>query len=326
MTRTVPEGFTVKGVSTLYNAEGEVAAQWVKSRAEDEDRAAAQREFVAELCSQVKPRKRIVPAPKKTDAELCVGYPIGDHHMGMYAYAAETGGDYDLKIASQTLAAAIDYLVDRSPSADEAIVANLGDFLHADNRGNRTPASGHVLDVDTRYSRVIRVAAFGLAHAIERALEKHKRVRVVNVPGNHDPDSASWLSLVLEAWFKNEPRVTVDISPAQFLFYQFGQNMICMTHGHTIKLEEVPATMAAYQPEMWGTSKYRVAWTGHVHHSQRLALKGNRGAKVESFGVLPPNDAYGASRGFLSHREMHAITFKRAGGELGRATYNVDLQ
>src|SRR5690554_4591912 len=36
MTRTVPDGFRVKGVSTLYRDDGTVAAQWVKSQADAE--------------------------------------------------------------------------------------------------------------------------------------------------------------------------------------------------------------------------------------------------------------------------------------------------
>ena len=31
MTRTVPDGYMVKGVSTYYNAEGKPSGQWVKS-------------------------------------------------------------------------------------------------------------------------------------------------------------------------------------------------------------------------------------------------------------------------------------------------------
>lgn len=324
MTKPAPEGFTVKGTSTLYGPDGELKAQWVKTNADDKARVEAMRDFVEELCANVKPRKPVA-GPKRADVDLLVGYPIGDHHWGLYSHAAETGADYDLNIAKDQLASAVDYLVDRSPTSDRALLANLGDYFHIDNRSNKTPASGHVLDVDTRYSKVIRLASFGLAHAIERLLRKHKTVHVVNVPGNHDQDSASWLALVMEAWFRNEPRVTVETSPSPFLFYQFGMNMICMTHGHTIKLEEIPGTMAAHQPEMWGSTKYRVAWTGHVHHASRLSLKEYRAAKVETFGVLPPNDSYGISRGFLSQREMHAITFKKSGGELGRTTYNADL-
>ena len=324
MTKSVPDGFNVKGVSTLYDEDGNVRAQWVKSQADIEKQQELQQLFVDTLCSHVTPRKR-TKSPKISTKDLLVGYPIGDHHFGMYAYAAETGGDYDLKIAKQELASAVDYLVDAAPAGENAILANLGDYLHIDNRTNKTPASGHILDVDTRYSKVIKVAAFGLAHAVDRLLEKHKRVRIVNVPGNHDLDSANWLSLVMQAWFKNEPRVEVDMSPAIFLFHQFGANMICMTHGHTVKLPDLPQIMASLQPVMWGDTKYRVAWTGHFHHSQTVIGKENRGAIAEQFGVLAPSDAYNASLGYQSQREMHAITFKKSGGVLCRTTYNADL-
>ena len=35
MTRTVPEPFVVRGVSTYYNKDGKAAGQWVKSRLDD---------------------------------------------------------------------------------------------------------------------------------------------------------------------------------------------------------------------------------------------------------------------------------------------------
>jgi predicted phosphodiesterase len=325
MTKTTPEGFSVKGTSTLYDPGGVVKLQWVKTQRDQELRQEIMRQFVEELSDTVTPRKRIALGKKSTAKDLMVGYPIGDHHWGMYAYAAETGGDYDCKIAKKVLADAVDNLVDAAPAAETALLANLGDYLHMDNRSNVTPASGHMLDVDTRYSRVIRLAAFGLAHSIERLLEKHKRVRMVNVPGNHDQDSASWLSLVMQAYFRNEPRVEIDMSPAVFLFYRFGANMICMTHGHTVKLENLPSIMASLQPQMWGETTYRVGWTGHVHHSQTVIGKENHGAVAESFGVLGPCDAYSASRGHGARREMNAITFKRDGGIKCRATYNADL-
>src|SRR5688500_15399227 len=44
MTRTVPEGYSVRGVSTLYDGDGVVRAQWVKSRLEDELRLEMARE------------------------------------------------------------------------------------------------------------------------------------------------------------------------------------------------------------------------------------------------------------------------------------------
>lgn len=313
------------GTTTLVNQDGEIKLQW--QRAAQNAERAAMKAFVEGLAEEVKPRKRIPKSGTKipkAGKDLLVAYPIGDHHTGMYAWAEETlGADYDLDEAERLLHEATDYLVDSSPAAEQALMVNLGDFIHADNRSNKTPASGHILDVDTRYSKVAKTAARALCYATERLLAKHKTVRVVNVPGNHDPDSTYWLSIVLEAWFRNEPRVAVDMSPAKFLFHQFGKNMLCMTHGDRLKLQELPSIMAALQPQMWGETIYRYAWTGHVHHSQTVIGKENRGAIAESFGVLPPNDAYGASLGYVSQREMQAIALHREGGEVSRVKYSV---
>jgi hypothetical protein len=325
MTRPVPEGYTVKGVSTLYDADGKPKAQWVKSRINDEQLAESQKLFVSELVAQAyaKPKKTVVKKPAKCERGLMVGYPIGDHHFGMFAHAPETGADYDLKIAKQLLADSIDYLVETAPPARVGLLASLGDLFHVDNRKNQTPKSGYILDVDSRYHKIIAVGAYGLAHGVERLLQKHEEVWLETVPGNHDPDSTSWLSLVLEAYFRNEPRVKVGRSPAAFKFWRFGKNMGMLYHGDTIKIGEVSGIMAAYEPAMWGESTYRVAWGGHVHHAQELRAKEHRAVKVETFGVLPPSDAHGAAHGYKAYREMHGIVFKESGGEQGRITFNV---
>jgi hypothetical protein len=310
--------------STLYDQDGEVRLRWVKTRRGQQERQMAMREFVEELCDTVRPRKR-QKSPRYTKKDIMVGIPIGDHHWGLLCWAPEVGENYDLKEAERLLTNGIDYLVDASPPSETALLANLGDFLHVNDRTNKTPGHGFILDADGRFSKIARAAARGLAHATERLLEKHKYVRLINAAGNHDPDATMWLALVMDAWFRNEPRVDVELSPSLFHFHQFGANMICVTHGHTVKLPDLPGTMAAMQPKMWGDTKYRVAWTGHVHHSQQLAVKENRGAVAESFGVLPPSDAYNASMGYVSQREMHAITFKNSGGVLCRNTFNAAL-
>ena len=324
----VADGFGLGKVTTQRNAKGEIERTWDRQSPDLAEQKRALEAMIAELVRDTPPRKpRKAPKSRKYHRDLMVGYPIGDHHFGMYAHAAESGEDWDISKSKAALGAAIDYLVDMSPPSETALIANLGDFAHVDDSTMRTRKSGHLLDVAGRHHEIIEAAAFTLAHTIERALEKHKRVKICNVKGNHDEDSASWLSIFLKGYFRNEPRVEVDMSPAMFLFHRFGANMLCMTHGHRVKLPDLPGVMASMKPAMWGETKYRCAWTGHVHHNQTQLAKENRGAYAESFGVLPPTDAHGAGVGFqgASQREMQAITFKRAGGILSRAYYNADL-
>ncbi len=57
MTHTVPDGYSVKGVSTLYTPKG-VAAQWVKSSIDHERQAAMMREAIGLLSEQVRGSRR----------------------------------------------------------------------------------------------------------------------------------------------------------------------------------------------------------------------------------------------------------------------------
>ena len=115
--------------------------------------------------------------------------------------------------------------------------------------------------------------------------------------------------------YENEPRVTIDGSPAKFHYWEWGRNLIGATHGDRLKVENLPAIMATDQPEAWGRTSYRLWLTGHVHHDK---VKDLVGAKVESVRVLAPNDAYAAKGGYRTPRDMKAIVLHREFGETGR--------
>ncbi|MGA4923314.1 hypothetical protein, partial [Bacillus subtilis] len=84
------------------------------------------------------------------------------------ATAQDGGGTWDLALAVKTYKRVIDDLVARTPAAGVALIANIGDFLHADNGQNRTLHKGNALDVDGRFFEVV-LAAFDLIdYLIER--------------------------------------------------------------------------------------------------------------------------------------------------------------
>lgn len=314
MSHAVPEGYYVKGVSTLYGPEGEVKQQWVKSHAEKEERLD---ELLEAIRDEFATGKRIpkIPPPKRAEEDLMVVYPMGDPHIGMYAWAEEAGEDFDLGIATRNLVAATQMLVSVAPASEQALIVNVGDYFHADNQSNRTTRSGHQLDVDTRWAKVLRAGVVAMRSCIEAALRKHQRVHVVNEIGNHDDHTAQVLTLALQMFYERNERVTFDDSPARFHYYRFGQNLIGVTHGDQTKPEALGEIMAADRPEDWGQTKHRVWLTGHVHHRRVFEL---RGCTVESFRTLAPLDAYAAGAGYRSGRDMHAIILHKEHGELGR--------
>ena len=309
-------GYMVKGVSTYYDAEGQQRGQWVKTRAVDAANEQLLEKFVAWLHAEgIVGLAPMAPAPEHGDDELLTVYPMGDPHFGLHSWAAETGDDFDLKEAERVTLAAIDRLVTAASPSTEALLLNLGDFFHADDSTNETPGHHNKLDVDSRYGKIAQVGLRTMIACIKRLLEKHQRVLVWNLPGNHDPHLAQMLSLCLDAFFNNEPRVTVDLSPSLYRYLRFGNVLIGAHHGHGAKGAELPLLMAADRAEDWGLTKHRVWLCGHIHH---YSAKEHPGVTVETFRTLAGKDAWHAGKGYRSGRDMNVITFHCEHGEIQR--------
>lgn len=317
--KEVPEGFHLRGISELRGADGEVKLRWIKSAADAETRMLQLRDAVLQIGEEL-PRADPAPAPATSDADLLCVYPMGDPHIGMYSWAAETGMDFDLTIAERELVSAVDRLVEMSPAAEQALIINLGDFFHADSPENRTARSGHALDVDTRWPKVLSVGIRIMRRIIDRALVKHASVRVVNEIGNHDDNSSVMLGLCLAAYYELEPRVEIDTSPSKFHWYEFGQNLIGITHGNGIKRDQLPGIMACDQAVAWGRTDHRYWYCGHVHHE---SVKEYPGVVVESFRTLAARDAWHAASGYRSDRDLRCDVLHRRWGRVARSILGI---
>ena len=320
MTRSVPDGFHVKGVSTYYDEDGNVHGQWVKSQADAKDRAIRLIEAVKGAFESHK-KVPVIKAPKQTMKDTLTVYPFGDPHIGMYAWAEEAGEDFDLEIAERNIVSAVNRLVDCSPPSHFALLANLGDFFHADNKNN-TPTAGTQLDVDGRRGKVYRVGVRAMRACIEAALEKHREVRVINEIGNHDWHTSQMLTIALEMLYEKNKRVTFDASPAAFHYHRFGQNLIGISHGDKCKPENLGPIMASDRPEDWGDTRFRCWYTGHVHHRRVFEVPG---CTVESFRTLAAKDAWTASSGYRAGRDMQAIVHHKQWGEIERHRVDIAL-
>lgn len=315
MTHTAAPGFAVKGTSTLYRDDGTVAQQWVKTTADAEMRLAAMVaacESLAADLPQLPPRR----ASGAWRTDLLTVYPIGDPHIGMYAWGDETGEDWDLGIAERVHCGAMAELVHAVPATERAIVLNLGDLFHYDGLAAVTPRSGHNLDADGRYAKMIDVGIKILRQCIESALTKHKTVHVMSLPGNHDESSALFLSVALRHIYEREPRVTIEASPALFQYFRWGQVLLGAHHGHTAKADKLPGIMATDRAKDWGETLHRHWLTGHIHHESKKELAG---CTVESFNTLAGKDAYATNGGWRSGRSMQAVIYHREHGEVARS-------
>lgn len=299
------EAGPIHDTSTLTDLRtGAPVLQWVKAKADRNAQREAMEAMAETLAKSLKGLAKPVAAPRVSVKRSLSSYIIGDAHFGLYAWAAEAGEDFDTSIASRDLRAAIDLLVAGAPASETAYLVDVGDFLHADNRSNVTPASGHLLDVDTRFQRVIEIAIDALRYCIARMLQKHKRVCVFLVPGNHNPDSAGWMAKVLRGYYHSDKRVEIADTPSKFHYARFHNNLICMTHGDRVKMADLPSILATDRPRDWGETAHRYIWTGHIHHTKHQEY---RGCFVESFNTLAASDAWHHASGYRSARQMQRI-------------------
>ncbi len=182
-----------------------------------------------------------------------------------------------------------------------------------------TSRSGHSLDLDGRYAKMISVGVKVMRQCIESALEKHAEVRVLNIVGNHDDTGALFLAVCLDHVYEHEPRVHVDTSPAPAMYFRHGKTFVGCHHGHSIKADKLPGVMATDRPQDWGETEHRYWWCGHIHHQ---SVKDYAGVTVESFRTLAAKDAYATWGGYRSPRDMKCIVLHDEHGEVARHTVN----
>lgn len=323
MTREVPDPFAVKRVSTNYKADGSVGQQWVIAEPDRQRTAEMVREFVEELCQSARGKHEPTPAPVIDTDDLLTVYKFGDPHFGMASTILAGGDDFDVDEADRLTRGGIDRLVRVTPASRECIVEVIGDTMHANDGSARTPGHGHQLDVDGRgFGYAMLRCARAWCYVIERALEKHAKVTVWMLEGNHDPDAASALSIAIALYFERETRVQIDLGAAVFRYHRFGKVLLGAHHGDRVKMADLPLLMAVDRPQDWGETEFRYVDTGHIHHD---VVKEIQGVRVESLRTLAAKDPYHAMKGYRSLRDTRAAVYHRDYGEVERYTVSAAM-
>lgn len=322
MTRPVPDGMGVARISTNYKADGSVGQQWVIGVPDKERQEAIFRASMDAMMTEL-PRIARVKAPKHTNDDLVNVYTLTDSHVGMLAWEKENlDGNWDLDIAERTLTGCFEQMVQSSLKAKVGIVAQLGDWLHSDGLAAVTPTSGHLLEQDGRFPKVVRAAIRILRRIVDFALLHHDIVIVLMAEGNHDLASSVWLRAMFQALYEKEPRVKVIDSELPYYVYQHGKTMLAWHHGHLKKNDALPLLFASQFPKMWGETTKRYAHCGHRHHVEE---KEHSGMKVIQHSTLAQRDAYASRGGWMSERECTAITYHRQWGQVARNTITPEM-
>jgi len=318
MVHTVPAGFNIRGVSTYYSEDGRPVGQWVKSVADKEAQFQMMIERIEQACEGIKPWKPI-KKPKTTQDDLLSLLVITDFHLGSYCWGQETSEDYDTNMARDLFLSSIKEMIDSTPKSKIGLLCNLGDFLHWDGLDQLTPTGKHLLEGDSRYSRIVDIAMTVMTEAVRMMLEKYEKVVFVCAEGNHDMAGSIWLRKFIRKLYAKEPRLEVIDNDFPYYAYLHGEIMLCFHHGHKVKMDRLPKVFSS-EPrfrEDWGRSKVAYIHSGH-YHSERVLE--DAGAITEQHPTLASRDSYATRLGLMSQRGAKVITYDATDGEVARIT------
>jgi hypothetical protein len=320
--RETMEGFEAKRVSTAYKEDGTVALQWVIQEPEKRSMKQKLDAMLEGMKDDLSGYKLPVDQPAIVNSDYLATYIIGDHHYGMLC-DSETkvdDDDWDVKIATRVLVESTERLSKRVGNAEVGVLLNVGDFFHADSSANTT-TKGTPVDVDTRIGKTFKLAGRLFQVLIDKMLETHKEVVVINVRGNHDSDMACHLSSCLELLYSQEPRVNVLPNYSKFIHYQWHNNLFVFHHGDRIKHEQILQVVIKNLDDEWSQSKNRYCHLGHIHHHTAREVGSMH---FEHWGSLTATDQWHSDSGYGAERSMTAVVYHKDHGEDSRVKIKVE--
>jgi hypothetical protein len=317
----IPDGFSVKGTSTLYK-DGEPSIQWVKTDREAEDVSESFKYAIDQMIDRIDGKAAPIEIDINTEDDTITKYPLADAHIGLLTWHKEVGKDFDIGIAHKLYIGGFKRLVESAPPSKRALILDLGDTTHTNDQTNQTPGNKHQLDADGRYGKILDTAIAILTGMIDLALTKHEIVEFRKTKGNHDPEASAGLARIIDAYYRNEPRVIVHKEDCLFWWTTFGKTGHFSTHGDKTNYSQLPEIAAHDMREVWSDIEYLYIDTGHVHHQQ---IKETRIAIMESHNTLAAGDSYNYGHGYRSQRNLKSISYHKDYGEIQRNTVNIAM-
>ena len=319
-----PDGFRATKISQARK-DGVVTREWVsysreKSAVTPDDFEQLKKDLADSIPRSALKASQHAKGVKGITGKMAV-YVLADIHFGMYAHADESGENHDIKISKSDVITAVQNLIDITPPSEEAMLLNLGDFFHANSRVPATPMSGNILDVDSRFSHVAREGVKLMRTCIDMIAARHKKINVVNVRGNHDPDAAMWLNIVMDAHYNDNKNVTVFPNDKKMISFPYGDTALFFYHGEKLARAHEYITGHPEHKKLHGDALRTYCLAGHIHHE---TVKTKSNIRFETFATITGKDAYHADNLYHASQNMVSIIYDQRWGEVNRSTVPIE--
>ena len=238
---------------------------------------------------------------------------IVDLHIGQLSWGAESGENYDYKIATQRFKSIIEDVIAKSPYKDyEKIYFVIGnDFFNSDTPAGTTTA-GTPQTNDVRPQKMFKKGIDLLVWGIDalRTAFQNSPIETLLVPGNHDTLTSYYAAEYVCAWFRNDMTVTVDISPAKHKGFSHGDTALLFTHGQT-ELKNLEWVYTEFR-HLIGSTKTTEIHAGHMH---RIKVEERNGALIRVNPTPAALDAWSYGKGYGSTSQTITRVYSKKGIE-----------
>lgn len=235
---------------------------------------------------------------------------IADLHMNLQSSVFSSGNEYNCDIAEQLFFHVINDILTRTKifKFKEIVFCIGGDMLNGDNLFGST-TKGTPQDSDIHYYDAYEKLCAMIVKAID-LLKDICKVSIIYIMGNHDEVSGFKLAKFIDAWFRNEPNVSVDYQPIARKYKLFGKTLLCFAHDG--KVQKLPAIIANEARSYWSQAETTEVFLQHLHTEQVLVEDNN--IRIQRLPTISGRSKWSADKGYGSKRQCKSFIFDENDG------------
>lgn len=231
--------------------------------------------------------------------------PISDLHFNMQATMFNSGNEYNCEIAEKLFFYIIQDVLEQTAQYHfkQILFTIGGDQLDADSPANAT-TRGTPQCCDKHYFDACEQMYAMTVKAVD-ILAGVAPVHVIHVAGNHDKVTSYKLARFVDAWFRNDGRVTVDYAPLPRHYYRFGKTLFVFAHDGDVKrLQKLIPDEAR---ELWAQVNQTEVFLQHLHSETVLAE--DCGMRIQRLPSPVARSVWTNDQGYRSARQCKSFVY-----------------
>jgi len=191
--------------------------------------------------------KKIKSPNNKSEESLVLG--LSDLHFGESATGDYmfSGKDWGIDDAHNTVIRYVEeinsFIKKRKSGFNRCDLAVLGDLVHGITG---MTDKGTILEAHPKGSKQFTYALNSLIIFFNNLLEKFNEINVTSVGGNHDNFADFALMTCLESHYRNESRISFNVSSCRWAHFKVDDNLFLIEHGYSHRYKsKVPSAHAS---------------------------------------------------------------------------------